>query len=545
MKNNMRRTAMIITCISVLCMLSSCSSTPVSAPPEKVKPITFTALLSDTNAKIDWDTNPVCQEITKRTGVKLELEILSGDLSTRINTMIASGSYPDIILSIDNDNVARLEEANALISLDEYISNYGVNINKIFGKDIYMMRSEKDGKVYGLNSRYKEEAAQSNSLFHIQYDMLISAGYPKLKTLDDLYKLMAEYKSKHPTFNGLKTIGLTAWADTYGMNVTLNNAALNAAGFQNDGNYYVDENLDVKLGLTLPTTKEYFKWLNKLYLNDLLDPEAVVQKRERFVEKIASGRVLVATTEFWDMSDSEASLRSAGLDTKCYAQIPLTLSEDTVSHISNFDPYGTWKSVITKSCSNPLEAFKFFDTMWEEKNQILCNWGVEGLNYSNEGGKRKLLPGTLSLSLKDPEWKSKTGMMMFGMWSYGENVKGTDGQYIIPFGTREQLYEEQDEISKQLLTAYEIKTWKDLCPQPLPSKHSFVWKLTLPQNTIGAYAENIVNNEIRRKYLPRIVLANSNNEFESQWKDFVNEVNKAGIHTREKEISEALKKEIG
>lgn len=507
-------------------------------------PITFTALLTDRNAKVKWGKDPVSREITKKTGVTLELEILKGNLIEKMGVMLASDSYPDILFSVTNEVVAKFSEAGALYPLDDYIDDYGGNIKEVFGEDLAIMRTEWDGKIYGFNRKYKGISSRSDAVFHVQYHMLMEYGYPKIKTLDDLYSLMKSYKEKYPQYNGMDTLGLSAFGDSWGMNVTFNNPALRAGGYQNDGNYLVDQNLDVKYGLTTDTAKHYLKWLNKLNREGLFDRESLVQDRELFVSKISSGRVLVTTTEYWDMADSEAFLRKQGLNDRCYAKLPLVLSEDIESKISNYDPTGLWKTVITKKCKNPIRAFKFFNLMWSEEMQILCNWGVEGVHYTINDGKRVLKPEILEMRNTDPDWKSKTGISIYNMCSVGENVKGKDGQYIIPFDTPESIIEEQDELTRKILKEYNVRIWKDLCPEPKPSPWGFAWKLVLPQNTPGANAEIKVNEEIRRKAIPRIVMAGNDEEFDYEWNNFVKATENAGLAQREAEIKFSLQKRM-
>lgn len=536
-------------CVLCMCIvLTSCNPNqnlkPISLSDSKTTnpPITFSALITDPNAHVKWGLDPVSAKITESTGVSLKTEILTGDLSTRIGTMIASNNYPDMILSIDNDSVARLAEAQALFPLDDFIENSSKNIKRIFGNDLAYMKNEQDGNIYGVNREYKGISAKSEAMFFVQYSMLKESGYPKLKTLDDLFNIMKAYKQKHPNYEGMETIGLSFWGDSYGMNVTLNNPALGASGLQNDGNYIVNDDLSVKYALTSPYVKEYLLWLNKLYLNNLLDKDAIIQNRSNFVKKIAQGNVLVVTTENWDMGDSEALLRKEGKSDKCYAQIPLYSNSKIDSRISNYNPYGSWKSVITKNCNDKERAFEFFDTMWSEEMQVLCNWGVEGMHYDIKEGKRVQKSDLVRQTSINPDWKSQTGILIYNMWSYGENVKSSDGQYIVPFGTKEELYNKMDSTTKEILQQYGIKSWKDLCPPSKPSPWGFAWNVNLPQNTNGAYAENKVNRDIRTKYLPRIILSNSRDQFNVNWDAFVYETKQAGIELRENEISNALKK---
>jgi putative aldouronate transport system substrate-binding protein len=530
--------------MTILCsvlLFNGCSKKQNSVELPNEKPITtFSVLFTDPNAKVNWGLDPISREITKQTGIALDIEVLSTDLNSRINTMIASNTYPDIILSLDNYSLAELIEAKALVPLDDYIEPYGNNIKSVFGDDLDKMRNGIDNKIYGFNREYKDIPSNSDSTFFVQYNLLIENNYPEINTLDELFELMLAYKEAHPTVNGEPLIGLSGYSDSYGLNITFANPAMRASGYQNDGMYAVLDDYSVKYGLTLPSSKDYFKWLNKLYLNDLFDKDAVIQTRSEFVEKVSSGRVLVATTEKWDLSDSEAALINKDMESYTYAQLPLTLTENTPIHYSNYDPYGNWKSVITTSCKNPELAFQFFDAMWGEDMQILTNWGIEGNHYDLINGKRVLSKNIVDMSRSNPDWKSITGLQLYTMWSYGANVLGSDGQYINPFNSSNQLTDAQGPIEKQTLDAYHINSWLDLCPPQAPSKYGFIWKQVLPSDTPGAYAEHIVNNEIRRNFLPKIILAENDEAFETTWQAFVDEVYKSGMAEREKEISEAL-----
>jgi putative aldouronate transport system substrate-binding protein len=539
--------AVIVICLIAAGIVISAGKTedPVlkQTPATTLPKIELTAFTSDSQIN-EWGQDPVSQAIAERTGVILHIQNNKGDLKDNLKVMLTSRTYPDILLSVTNDVVALYAEAGAIYPLDDYISQYGTNIRQVFGSDLDKMRSEGDGKIYGVNRLYKGTTSESDAMFNVQYAVLKEFGYPKLKTLDDLFLLLKEYKARHPQYDGSDIVGVSGWAESYGFNITLSNSAMKAGGYQNDGLYVVSNDLNVKYGLTTPTAKAYLKWLNKLYQNGLYDESAVIQDRNTFAEKVKSGRVLVVPTEYWDLSDLEADLRKQGKNDKCYASLPLLLNADSPSIISNYDPTGAWKSLITTNCKEPLDAFKFFDTMWSQDMQVLCNWGVQGIDYDVVNGKRVMRAEIEAMQMNDPLWRGKTGLQMYDYWCVGTNVKGTDGQYISPFGTRESMVREQDAVEKEALSAYGIEIWKDLCPPAKPSDWGFAWTLVLPDNSEGAAAETKANEEIRRKAIPRIVLAQNDNAFEAEWNGFIQEMAASGISTRENEIQAALKKRM-
>ncbi|PAD27812.1 hypothetical protein CHH60_29515, partial [Paenibacillus sp. 7523-1] len=66
-----------------------------------------------------------------------------------------------------------------------------------------------------------------------------------------------------------------------------------ATGAPDDGEYYINpETYEAMLHYKRPEEKEYFRWLNKMYNEGLLDKDTFVQKDDQYKSKIASGRVL-------------------------------------------------------------------------------------------------------------------------------------------------------------------------------------------------------------------------------------------------------------
>lgn len=511
------------------------------------EPVTFTAYTSDSSVNTKWGQDPVSQKITELTGVTLDMEFTVGNLNEKIGVMLASGDYPDMLLSINNENVAQLQQAGVLVDVEPYIEPYGTNIKKIFGDKIGAMRSEIDSKIYGFNREFGGMPTNSPVNIQIQYAMLKDAGYPKIKTLDELYELIKNYVATNPTYEGKDVIGLSAWGASWGFNVTFNNAALRASGYQDDGNFYINpDTLEAKYGLTTDAAKLYIKWLNKMNAANLFDKDSFVQTSEAFQSKIISGRVLVASNAWWDIEPAEAALRKDGKDDRCYAELPIYVSEEAAanSRINYYDPLGSWKSVITTNCKDPERVFQFFDTMWSEDMQVLCNWGIEGVSYDvDASGKRVMKPDYQSGPTNDDMFASRTGIGAYYYWSTGPMYKGTDGQYLNPYTVPEIQAALYTDLDNEVLHAYnpDALTWVDLAPKPLPSPWGFAWKLTVPSDSEGAIAQNKVENEIRVNAIVSLVEAKDDTEFEDKWQSFLTQCKDAGIEKREAEITAALK----
>ncbi|GJM76815.1 hypothetical protein HMSSN036_90310 [Paenibacillus macerans] len=172
--------------------------------------------------------------------------------------------------------------------------------------------------------------------------------------------------------------------------ITVTNPAFIATGAPDDGEYYVDpQTYEAKLHYKRPEEKEYFRWLNHMYNEGLLDKDTFVQKDDQYKAKIASGRVLGLIDQEWGYMDAENALKSAGKDEYTYAHFPVTLSEEYKDHSfqsAGVDGYGI---SITTACKDPVRAIKFIDWLSSDEGQVLVNWGIEGKHYTvDENGKR-------------------------------------------------------------------------------------------------------------------------------------------------------------
>lgn len=542
-----RRLSLLLACILLL-PLASLSALAEATP----EPITFTAFSTFSSNYGPWGEDPISQEITRRTGVTLEIEYNVGDsFVEKMGMMLAAGDYPDLFLSVDNTHISTMVQADALLDLSEFLENGGDNIKAVMGEQIGAMRSEADGKLYGFNRDYGAIPAEPLVAFQVSYALLEEFDYPQIDTLDQLADYVRQYIEKYPEYNGLKTIGFMTVGAGWTFNIGFNNSALVAAGFQDDGNYYINpETKEAMIGIRTPQAKEYFKWLNGVAQEGLFSLDSFSLDNAALETELSKGNVLVAIAPQWMMNGAENNLRNVSqTPERAYAKLPIYISEDAKanSHVSYYDPFGSWKTVITDNCSDPQRAFDFFDTMWSEEMQILAYWGIEGQHYDIVDGQRVLKPEIIEQQRTDPDFVKNTGLGMYNYWTQGDLVKDSTGQYIRPFTNPEYVAANYDDATKNVISQYDpdALVWMDLFPEPQVSSYGFAWKMILPADSDGALAETKVNDELRAKYVYDMVMATSDEEYDAIWDTFVQKCLEAGIELREAEVTEALETRIG
>ncbi|PWU66751.1 ABC transporter substrate-binding protein [Gracilibacillus dipsosauri] len=513
------------------------------------EPVTFTVFDSDTNP--DWveemDT-PIGRKIKEDTGVTLDPEFDIEGGQTKIPLMVASGEYPDLIVS---KGAGQLVDAEALIDLAPLIEEHAPNLKKMLGDGINRLKwSEEDPSIYVLTTAAIDNQAMTPTYgAWVQHAVVKELGYPELRTLDDLKNVIKEYKELHPQIDGQPTIGLTMNTDSWRIQASFLNSGFMMTGAGDDGEYYVDpETYEATLHYRRPIEEEVFKWYNELNAEGLLDPETFVQKSDQFDAKLASGRVLATIGPDYMMNSGQEALREAGKTERMYGVYPVTLSEEYVNHsYQSIGLQAGWGISITEDCEDPVRAIKFLDYLASEETQIMLNWGIEGEHYEVVDGKRVIPEEEWEKRNNDKDYLKKTGIgynfLRFAP-RYGDGVLDSTGQtYTV--NTREIAIKNQTDIEKEVLAAYGVELWKDLYPsaEEFPVKPwGAAYNISIPANS-ELQGLNQRALDITKKLVPEAVLAKPDN-FTNVWDEFMTSLENANIEKAEEEYTKLIQEKV-
>lgn len=454
-------------------------------------PITFTIFSADLAEDIDF-TDDVAKKITELTGVTLKFEHpVAGDTQA-VPLMIAGGEYPDLIYA--KGDTSKLIDAGAILKLDDYIEESGDNLKALYGDQLSRLRyNNEDPSIYTVGTYgVTSKVFSPGGTMQIQHQALKELGYPEVKNIQDYEKVLKDYLAKNPkTEDGQSRIGLSLMASDWRWLLTVGNIASLAAGIPDDGQFAVnDETGEATYKFLLDDTKEYFKWLNHMNAEGLLDPESFTQKEDTYKAKIAAGRVVGLSDAEWDYQSSVTSLIAEGKDEATYAKLPVVIDENKYKDqsLKDYGFSGGWGVAITSSCENPDRAFQFLDWLASDEAQVLLNWGVEGTHYKiNDEGKREFLPEVQQQKNTDSDFAKKTGV---GRYVYpfpqrGIGAVDAKGDTYSP-DTLESKIANYTEAEKETLKAYGAEAWPDLFPTAEElgvSKHGQVWQLNIPSDS--------------------------------------------------------------
>ncbi|MEO2259079.1 ABC transporter substrate-binding protein [Paenibacillus amylolyticus] len=516
-------------------------------------PITFTFFGADASPNWNKMQDAVGKKITEETGVSIdaEFDISSGGGNDRISLMAASGDYPDLIFP--KGNLTRLVDAGAMIDLTDLIEEHAPNLKKIYGEHFNRLKySNDDPSIYWIptNGAIDQVSFDATNGTAIQHRVVKELGYPEIKTLNDFENVLREYYEKHPTTDdGQPTIPLTLSADGWRRMITVTDPAVMSTGGPGDGEYFINpDTYEAVLHYKRPEEKEYFRWLNKMYNEGLLDKDSFVQKDDQYKSKIASGRVLSLLDPSWGFSDAENALKSAGKDDMTYGFYPVTLDDSfqrkDFQNIG-FDGYGIG---ITVDCEDPVRAIKFLDWMSSEEGQVLRNWGVEGEQYNVEDSVRTIPADVQERKNKDNNTFTKeTGVGLYYIFGahYGDGVKdSTDNYYTTNYP--EQIQQSYSDEEKEALKGYGITTWKDLFPseEEFPVKEwGAAYNMPIPSDS-GDY--NVVYQKTQDIIQKRIAeaITSSPSAFEGIYDSMITELDNAGAVAMEQQYTEWIKDRV-
>jgi len=534
--------------IMLLLLTQGCKNSVESDPLQPNDIMVLSMYSEDLKLEYESFTSPVAKKITEQTGIKLDIQFPIEGVAEKINLMLSSGEYPDLIMIKDT---SLLVEADAYIDLRPLIEAYGPNIKKLYGESYSRLKfSMDDDSIYVLPTKpVNEERWQPEMGFQLQHEVVKTLGYPKLETVLDFEQAIKTYMALNPTINGEKTIGITFVNEDWRWKISLGNGAGFATGAPDDGNWYVNpETFEASYRFLRPEEKAYYKWINRIYHEGLIDPDGFVQNYEAYAAKIASGRVVGLIDPLWHYDYAEKILKANDQANRMYGRYPIQYDHSTISaDFRDVGYIGGYGVGISKNCKDPIAAIKFLDFMASEEGQILRHWGIENVHYFYDiNGVRKFYPEEIEKQSKDPDYYMKSGIEIyvypFPTWGIG-NLDSTGNPYNPD--NKESVISNYTDIEKEVLSAYGVTMWADLYPGPdaiEPSSWGQAWDLPIPSSS-NVRETLEVCDQIMKDGLVKLIVSPPD-AFEQNWVEMMMALDAAGVHEMGRAFTELIKQRI-
>ena len=494
------------------------------------------------------DGNEIQEIIAKKTGVRVKETWLTGQTDAEaIGTIIAGGEYPDFING--GDAMKALYDADALVAWDDYIDQYP-NIKEMYSDEEWDRFRQDDGHIYWANvfqNSYGEDKSTTHNdeAFWIQVRVLEWAGYPKIETLDDYFKVLEDYAAANPTMeDGTSNIPYTILCEDWRY-FCIENAGQFLDGYPNDGSVIVDtDNMKIVDYNTTETTKRYFNKLNEEYNKGMIDPEFATQTYDEYIAKLSTGAVLGMCDQWWDFAYTVNDVfKQQGLDAKGCNYVPLGLTIDPGMD-QMWHTYGDTMNIsngiaITTSCQDVDAAFRFMNDLLDQEIHDLRFWGVEGVDYQVDDNGLYYRTEEQRLQASDTAYKASH----LCTYSYFPQWLGTSKDGINAMQPTYQTSEFQSSLAEPLVKcfdAYGVDNYVEMIGSVVKETGPWFPMYSVSNNfttdTPGGVAWTKMG-EVKHEWLPKVVMSA---DFDGIWTDYMSAYEAVSPEDFIAEMQEAL-----
>lgn len=461
-----------------------------------------------------WGEDMVSRQITEQTGVSVNFVVPAGNEAEKLNTLIASGTLPDLItLGFWETQIKDMIEGDLVWPLDELAEMYDPYFFKVTSEAKLNWFRQDDGHVYGYpNTSYTQDdydkyTLDSAQTFVVKKDMYEAIGSPPMRTPEEFLAALQKAKEMFPTVGSapLIPLGITEFgtsASTFSMtNYSFEQYIMDflAIPREKNGKFY-DGHLD----------PEYIRWLKtfrKANEMGLIAKDIFVDKRAQMEEKIAQGRYFAMLYQRTDFANPQLAL---------FAKDPnsVYMAIDGPANSNMDDPTlagsgisGWTVTLISKKCKNPERAIRLMSYLISEEGNITTYLGVKDkMWHVNDEGKKRWLPEPKKVRDTDRTTWDKTYGGDFKYWMLMDTAMMQDWKPrpVPPF-------KQMEEWTYPYATFFSMYDNID----PLP---------TDPEGVIKAK-----HDALYAKVLPKLILAETEAEFDDIWAKYLEDREKMDV----------------
>lgn len=226
--------------------------------------------------------------------VTFDWQYMTGDMTERLNLMLADNSYPSVITNMPDDMAEKFIAQGKAVDLTEYLDDMP-NLTRRMGDYINMLKDD-EGHIYKLSTLWGENPNVAGLDFGVRWDYYLELGEEKMyETPQEYIEVMKKILANHPTNDaGQTTYAFTS--DNQGKSFL--NAMLGAYGFIN-GYKLNEETGEFTHWLNTDEGLEIAKLVNQMYREGLIDPDYQSVDYETYISKLANGQVLGNFGTWW------------------------------------------------------------------------------------------------------------------------------------------------------------------------------------------------------------------------------------------------------
>ena len=384
----MKRTIRITLLLSILLALLS---TSCGSNEEEKEPLAFSMLYNESETKPYQEDWLILKEYEQRKNVVFDVRLGNdAEYDKAIQQTFETGNIPDIVLKVWPETVKTYAASGALLPFSDYEDQMPyfqayIQDHELEG-EIDKLRLE-NGKYYILPGYQREIQVQQ---WIYRRDLFEEHNLGKPETYDELFDALVTLKELYP-----ESTPLTAtWGGAHllammgaGYGIPAGWSGTRYYNRQDDQWYYA------------PATENYrelYRFLNRCYESNILDPAIFTQSESEFYTKIQDGRALVTVTWITSGFDNwNQALAENGIPNGEWSPLPVLESTIGITALPPVNPFRKGLAVPSHVVDEPYfnDLLQFLDwAVYSEEGMTLTTWGVAGVTYQETPEGKAFLP---------------------------------------------------------------------------------------------------------------------------------------------------------
>ncbi len=313
---------------------------------------------------------------------KLNIKIVSRtfvpyeDLDSKVSLMLASGDkMPDLFQVTDLGIMDSMVEDNIALPMNELMEKYGTNLMNSIKEDYHAV-FERNGKIYGIQNRNNPHAFVTQ----IRKDWLDTLELDIPVTLGEFYETARAFTFNDPDRNGEDdTYGIGAWNNLW----STVGLWFGAYGAQPDCWY--EEEGQIVLGETKPEVKDALRFMNKVYTEGLMHPEALIHTRQQHNSLLwLNGKLGIQNLNYATLEEGNGNYENFKANNPNALRIAIPPPIGPNGHqaaVVQYAPTEGEYCFISKDSKHPEKVMELLDYLATEEGYILTSYGIKDEHF--------------------------------------------------------------------------------------------------------------------------------------------------------------------
>lgn len=484
-----------------------------------------------------WEDSAVFNQIREKTGVSFYYEVPAASEAEVMGTMIASGTYPDMITfsSYTSPYIQQMKDAGLIYSITELANEYAPKLysENLIAPSMHALHSDENDQLWNyigfeVNddsiAAYKEiefTPTSGHNIMYVRKDLLSAYGKDDIITWEDYNAFLAFIRDNDPDAHPFQPES-NSWI--FG---AIPRHFLAKFGAHLSRTYPNVGEKKIEFILKDPACKDYLKWLNDLYQDGILNDTLVAMSSQSNNENLYAGKygAIISSTFTAANSVNTTITTNDGNDDRVYVPITNVLVDENIGfQVVTDKAKGQSATVITKNCENPDRAIRLLEYFLTEDGQVNGVLGVEGETWEWKDGSRVLMDEPFELITSNllgyaQKYKVLGSFSQFALnryWAYYCD------DFLTPKGELRDLHNTQ-------LGPYLTEIWN----------YGFVG---ITESFEAGSDEDVIKTrvlEATNNGVAKIIASKSDDEFEARYSALLDELEGLGLATVEQVYTDA------